>query len=113
MNFNNEDEVLALFSRLLERLQQADGEDHKGSHISFVYVASGAQHVDTVQNQYFGDRLPAPACGRPAPGPAPHRDGELPEVLATEEAMRLGRRHNGQAMWMTTTSQGCHGQRQP
>lgn len=89
MNFNNEDDVLALIRRLLERLQQADGEDHKGSHISFVYVASGAQHVDTVQNQYFGDRPPALACGRSAPGPAPHRDGKLPEVLATEEAMRL------------------------
>ena len=39
MNFNNEDEVLALFSRLLERLQQADGDHHNSSPFAFIYVA--------------------------------------------------------------------------
>ena len=41
MNTNiNEDEVLALFSRLLERLQQADGNNPQGSNNTFVYPDS-------------------------------------------------------------------------
>ena len=60
MNFNNEDEVLALFSRLLERLQQADGGHHNSSPTTFIYVAKGAQNVGSIQNQYlpqFGIRV--------------------------------------------------------
>ena len=48
MNFNNEDEVLALFSRLLERLQQADGGHHNSSPTTFIYVAKGAQNVGSI-----------------------------------------------------------------
>jgi len=59
MNFNNEDEVLALFSRLLERLQQADGNHHNSSPFAFIYVAKGAQNVGSIQNQYV----------QPAPNP--------------------------------------------
>ena len=51
MNINNGEEILALLNRLLEGLQQA-GLTNFGSHLSIVYVAPGAQHVDTVQNQY-------------------------------------------------------------
>ena len=51
MNFNNEDEVLALFSRLLERLQQADGNNPQGSNNTFVYVAPGAQYVKNLYQQ--------------------------------------------------------------
>ena len=52
MNINNGEEILALLNRLLEGLQQAGGATPNGSHYTFVYVAPGAQHVDTVQNQY-------------------------------------------------------------
>ena len=51
MNFNNEDEVLDLFSRLLERLQQADGNNTNGSNNTFVYVAPGAQYVKNLYQQ--------------------------------------------------------------
>ena len=52
MDINGED-LLALLNRLLERLQQA-GLTNFGSRLSIVYVAPGAQHVGTVQNQYVG-----------------------------------------------------------
>ena len=45
-------EVLKLLNELLERLHQADFTNH-GSKIEVVYVASGGQHVDHVENQYF------------------------------------------------------------
>ena len=51
MNINNGEDFLALLNRLLEGLHQA-GLTNFGSHLSIVYVAPGAQHVGTVQNQY-------------------------------------------------------------
>ena len=51
MNFNDE-EIVDLFYRLLERLQQADGENTKGSHNTIVYVATGATYVNNQHNQY-------------------------------------------------------------
>lgn len=48
----NDDEIVDLFYRLLERLQQADGENTKGSHNTIVYVASGATYVNNQHNQY-------------------------------------------------------------
>ena len=114
-------DVLKKVNDLLEQLHRKD-KDHQGSKIEFVYVAPGAQHVETVQNQYL----------YPAPSPAPYRGGEstmgepaydrsvestmgepaydrsvestvggkpaydrsreLPEVLATDEAMTLWRK---------------------
>lgn len=56
MNNNNED-VIEQIGRLLERLQQAGGEKTSSSHYTFVYVASGAQHVE---NQYNQQSLPVP-----------------------------------------------------
>ena len=53
MDINSGEDFLALLNRLLEGLHQA-GMTNFGSHLSIVYVASGAQHVDTVQNQYVG-----------------------------------------------------------
>ena len=52
MNFDNDEEALGFINRLLERLHQADFTNH-GSKIEIVYVASGGQHVDHVENQYF------------------------------------------------------------
>ena len=45
MNFNNDEEALDFFNRLLDRLRQA-GYDQHGSHFRLVYVAPGAQHVE-------------------------------------------------------------------
>ena len=45
----NDDEAIGLINRLLERLHQADLTNF-GSHLQIVYVASGAQHVETQIN---------------------------------------------------------------
>jgi len=50
MNFENDEEALGFINRLLERLHQADFTK-QGSKIEIVYVASGGQHVDTIQTQ--------------------------------------------------------------
>ena len=68
MNINNGEEILALLNRLLEGLQQA-GLTNFGSRLSIVYVAPGAQHVDTVQNQYV----------EPHPSPLQRRRGVAAE----------------------------------
>ena len=68
MNFNNGEEILALLNRLLEGLQQA-GLTNFGSRLSIVYVAPGAQLVDTVQNQYV----------EPHPSPLQRRRGVAAE----------------------------------
>ena len=60
MIFNNDEEAIDFFNRLLERLHQA-GFDNRSSHISLVYVAPGAQHIDHVDNQnFYGDTYPKP-----------------------------------------------------
>ena len=50
MNFDNDEEALGFINRLLERLHQADYKT-LGSKIEIVYVASGGQHVETIQSQ--------------------------------------------------------------
>lgn len=57
MEINGED-LLASLNRLLEGLHQAGLTDF-GSHLSIVYVASGAQYVSTIHNQY-PQSLPGP-----------------------------------------------------
>ena len=49
MSINNE-EVIELLRRLLERLQQADGNNAKGS-TTIIYVAPGAQYVKNLYQQ--------------------------------------------------------------
>ena len=83
----NDDEALGLINRLLEGLHQAD-LTNIGSHLQIVYVASGAQHVETQIN--MGETLPKSET-LPSP-PCVGREKEtshLPEVLATDEAMAL------------------------
>ena len=96
MNFNNEDEVLALFSRLLERLQQADGNSPQGSNNTFVYVAPGAQYVGTIEKQYVQS-----APMKSQPNLLRGVGEELPEVLSTP---CFGRRRSGRVTWMITIS---------
>ena len=89
MNINN-DEALGLLNRLLERLHQADLKNF-GSHLQIVYVASGGQHVETQINigkaQPKPETLPDPPCAGKEKGTS-----NLPEVLATDEAMSLWRK---------------------
>ena len=89
MKYDNEEDSLEFINRLLERLHQA-GHDHQCSqNIHLVYVASGAQHVET---QYIS-LSPNPMGEKPLPDPPQKgRENELPEVLATEEAMALWRK---------------------
>ena len=84
MYFDNQDEVLALFSRLQERLQQADGDHHNGSPFTFIYVAKGAQNVGSIQKQYVEN-----APMKSQPNLLRGVGEELPEVLSTPEAMML------------------------
>lgn len=82
----NDDEAIGLLNRLLERLHQADLTNF-GSHLQIVYVASGAQHVETQINMgAYGqpETLPSPPCVGREKEPS-----NLPEVLATDEAMTL------------------------
>ena len=76
-------EVLKKLNQLLEMIHQAGG-NKQGSKIEIVYVASGGQHVDHVDNQYFiGEKwTERPKADKPD-YPA------LPEVLATDAAMSL------------------------
>ena len=79
MNFDNDEESLDFINRLLERLHQA-GHTNNDSKIEIVYVASGGQHIETQVN--IGAY----------PDPPKRREkgmGNLPEVLATDEAMAL------------------------
>lgn len=82
----NDDEAIGLLNRLLEGLHQADLTNF-GSHLQIVYVASGAQHVETQINMgAYGqtENLPSPPCVGREKEPS-----NLPEVLATDEAMTL------------------------
>lgn len=68
MEFNNDEEALGFLNGLLERLQQADFINH-GSKIELVYVAPGAQHVETQIN------IGASPCPPPK-GEGNYADGE-------------------------------------
>lgn len=60
----NDDEALGFLNCLLERLHQADLKNF-GSHIQLVYVASGAQHVGSIQTQnVYVERRQEPAKTR-------------------------------------------------
>ena len=86
----NDEEILELINRLLEKMQRA-GHANQGSKIELVYVAPGAQHVDHVETQIVRDQQPHPET-HPHPLPIGRGvDGEfrLPEVLASKEAMAL------------------------
>ena len=98
MNINNGEDFLALLNRLLEELHQA-GLTNFGSHLSIVYVASGAQHVDTVQNQYLGDRPPA---ANPVPvyaHPATQKGVELEERIKQSIALLMAERYGDEPLF--------------
>ena len=86
-----DDEALGFMERLLERLCQADLTNF-GSHIEVVYVAPGAQHVDTQINM---GKEPHPLLQPEGRSVARNPKGKgderelLPEALRTEDAMAL------------------------
>ena len=79
-------DVLKVLNELLELLHRKD-KDHQGSHNTIIYVAPGAQYVDKQINIKASPLTPSPT------GEGEHpRCRELPEVLATDEAMALWRK---------------------
>ena len=79
-------DVLKVLNELLEQLHRKD-KDHQGSHNTIIYVAPGAQYVDKQINIKASPLTPSPT------GEGEHpRGGELPKVLATDEAMVLWRK---------------------
>ena len=85
-------DVLKMVNVLLELLHQKE-KDHQGSTVINIY-GKGSLHVDHVDNQnFYGDAcpkkktLPDPPCvGRE------NGLGNLPDILATDEAMALWRK---------------------
>jgi len=88
MNSNFDEDFLGLFNRLLEWLQQVDLKNF-GSHIKVVYVSAGAQHVETIQTQIFGEHSHQPHNASQPLATSEKSQVDLPEALATEEAMIL------------------------
>ncbi len=80
----NNEEALGLLNRLLEWLRQADLKNF-GSHISLNFYADGAQHVDSIQTQYFG--MPHDAFMEKKGNPVRH-ENNMHEVLGTKKAIR-------------------------
>ena len=81
----NDEEALGLLNRLLEGLHQA-GFENFGSHINLVYVAPGAQYVNHIDTQVFGERKPQNAV---QDTPVKDTPPPLPPELSTDKAMAL------------------------
>ena len=82
---SNDEEALGLLNRLLEGLHQA-GFENFGSHINLVYVAPGAQYVNHIDTQVFGERKPQEAV---QDTPVKDTPPPLPPELSTDKAMAL------------------------
>ena len=80
MNINNDVEALGLFNRLLEQLHQAGINKID----NLVFVAPGAQYVNHIDTQIFGERQQ-----QDTPPAAPVKDTPLPPELSTPKAMAL------------------------
>lgn len=80
MNFDNDEEALGLFNRLLEQFHQAGISKIE----NLVFVAPGAQYVNHIDTQIFGERQQ-----QDTPPAAPVKDTPLPPELSTPKAMAL------------------------
>ena len=91
MNFND-DEIVGLLNRLLEKLHQADS-NNQGSIVLNIYE-KGSLHVDHVDTQnFYGDACPKKKT-LPDPPCVGREKGDidtptLPDSLCTEQAMVL------------------------
>lgn len=82
---NIDSDLIGQLNRLLEQLHQTDGNLF-GSHITLIRVEKGAQYVSHIGSQVFGiDKPDVPTKDRST-------STELPEPLATPEAMALWRK---------------------
>lgn len=82
---SNDEEAFGLLNRLLEGLHQT-GFENFGSHINLVYVAPGAQYVNHIDTQVFGERKPQEAV---QDTPVKDTPPPLPPELSTDKAMAL------------------------
>ena len=79
----NDDEIVALLNRLLEKLHQADS-NNQGSIVLNIY-GKGSLHVDHVDTQnFYGD-----ACPKPQKEKGNIDAPTLPPLLRTDKAMVL------------------------
>ena len=79
----NDDEIVALLNRLLEKLHQADS-NHQGSIVLNIY-GKGSLHVDHVDTQnFYGD-----ACPKSQKEKGNIDAPTLPPLLRTDKAMVL------------------------
>ena len=84
MNIDKNDDLVDQINRLLEWLHQSDGQH--GSHITLIKVERGAQYFNHVGSQVFNtDKSNVSAKDRSSAV----KPSELPEPLATPEAMVL------------------------
>ena len=77
---NSNEEALGLFNRLLEQFHQAGISKID----NLVFVAPGAQYVNHIDTQIFGERQQ-----QDTPPAAPVKDTPLPPELSTPKAMAL------------------------
>ena len=85
MDKNTNDDLIDQINRLLEWLHQTDGQ-HIGSHITLIKVEKGAQYFNHVGSQVFNTDKSDVSAKDHSPTVEPP---ELPEPLATPEAMAL------------------------
>ena len=79
----NDDEIVGLLNRLLEKLHQADS-NNQGSTVINIY-GKGSLHVDHVDNQYFyGDKWVKPQKEK-----GTYDASAMPASLCSEQAMIL------------------------
>ena len=79
----NDDEIVGLLNRLLEKLHQADS-NNQGSTVINIY-GKGSLHVDHVDNQYFyGDKWVKPQKEK-----GTYDASAMPASLCSEQAMTL------------------------
>lgn len=88
MTNNNDNDLVDQINRLLEWLHQSDGQ-HIGSHITLIKVEKGAQYVNHIGSQVFNTDKSVVSAKDHSPTLESPEPPELPEPLATPEAMAL------------------------
>ena len=87
MTNNNDNDLVDQINRLLEWLHQSDGQH--GSHITLIKVERGAQYINQVGTQVFNTDKSDVSAKDHSPTLESPEPPELPEPLATPEAMVL------------------------
>ena len=88
MTNNNDNDLVDQINRLFEWLHQSDGQ-HIGSHITLIKVETGAQYFNHVGSQVFNTDKSNVSAKDHSPTLESPEPPELPEPLATPEAMAL------------------------